>query len=58
MFFHIVRFIHARCKTPIMEELKPVTPYRKPPRVARSAGGAVEIVPGLKMPQYVRRQLL
>ena len=50
VYFHIVRFIHARCKNALMDELKPLIPYKKPPRVAKTAGGAVEIVPGFKMP--------
>ncbi|KAL3851912.1 hypothetical protein ACJMK2_015607 [Sinanodonta woodiana] len=48
--FHIVRFLHAKCKNEVTEQLKPSKEYKHPPRVAHKCE-AVEIVSGVKLPK-------
>ncbi|OWF53196.1 putative helicase MOV-10 isoform X2 [Mizuhopecten yessoensis] len=49
--FHIVRFIHARCKSAITDQVKSSKPYKRPPRHSWRREAA-EIVEGFPLPKW------
>ncbi|KAK3103257.1 hypothetical protein FSP39_017883 [Pinctada imbricata] len=48
--FHIIRYIQAKCKNQMTEQLMPSKRYRRPPRVARNTE-AVEVIRGYQLPR-------
>lgn len=49
---YILRYLHCKCKNNLMEEIKPTSKYKRPPRVNRPRGAAAQIVPGFKPPSF------
>lgn len=58
---YILRYFNCKCKNNLIEDLKPRTKYKRPPRVNKGKGPASEIVPGLKVPSltgdYLERDI-
>lgn len=48
--FHIIRFIHAKCKNQVTDQLGATRKYKRPPRVTWKKN-AKEIVPGVPLPR-------
>ncbi|XP_060073459.1 putative helicase MOV-10 [Ylistrum balloti] len=49
--FHIVKFLHARCKNSITDQVKSSKPYKHPPRQSKRRE-ALEIVEGYPLPKW------
>ncbi|XP_045165133.2 putative helicase MOV-10 [Mercenaria mercenaria] len=58
---YILRYLHCKCKNSLIDDMKPTTKYKRPPRVNKGKGAATEIVPGFKLPSstgdYLERDI-
>ncbi|KAL4226712.1 Helicase MOV-10 [Mactra antiquata] len=47
---YVLRYLHCKCTNKDIDELKPKSQYRRPPRVNRPRGVGFQIIPGYQLP--------